>query len=140
MPVLFAYRYCKTTRCCAWEHRRILHLLTFYSFFLTSDCNKHANNPVSHNNSKSNKINNKLKISNEFVYWTPSGTKYHSKNCRHLHKNNNLRKGEIEEALFLGKEPCSYCYAFKSKEEIHSSASNVNELISLNESRQNKIR
>lgn len=111
-----------------------------YSFFLTSDCNKHANNPVSHNNSKSNKINNKLKISNEFVYWTPSGTKYHSKNCRHLHKNNNLRKGEIEEALFLGKEPCSYCYAFKSKEEILSSASNVNELISLNESRQNKIR
>lgn len=111
-----------------------------YSFFLTCDCDKPSNNLIFHDNSESNKISYKLNMSNEFVYWTPTGTKYHKKNCRHFRKNNNLCKGEIEEALFLGKEPCSSCYAFKSKEEILSSASNVNELISLNESNQNKIR
>lgn len=115
-----------------------------YSFFLTNECNEPAFDStiyiISENQQAIKKINNSNKSHNEFVYWTPNGTKYHSKNCRHLHKNNNLCKGEIEEALFLGKEPCSYCYAFKSKEEVLSSASNVNELISFNGSRQNKIR
>lgn len=115
-----------------------------YSFFLTNEWNEPAFDStiyvISENQKTIKKLNNSCKPHYEYVYWTANGAKYHRKNCKHLYKNNNLCKGEIEEALFLGKEPCSSCYTFKSKEEILSSASNVNELISLNESNQNKIR
>ncbi len=43
------------------------------------------------------------------VWVTPSGTKYHEKDCPTLKNSKNLRSITLEDALKRGLEPCSIC-------------------------------
>ena len=42
------------------------------------------------------------------VYVTPSGTKYHKKDCPYL--SDNAQTCTLQEANLLGYSPCSYCF------------------------------
>ena len=48
--------------------------------------------------------------SDDYVYVTPSGKKYHKQGCWTLSKSKNLKQLTIEEAESRRYEPCSICF------------------------------
>lgn len=47
--------------------------------------------------------------SSRMVYVTPTGTKYHLKDCRTLKKSKSAEAITVEEAKGRGLEPCKIC-------------------------------
>jgi|GEM_PF-5145479 len=45
----------------------------------------------------------------EWVFLTPSGSKYHRPDCQHVEGKSNLRRLSHEEAIGQGFEPCKTC-------------------------------
>lgn len=48
----------------------------------------------------------------ETVIFTTGGEKYHKPNCVYVRNKTNVIKGTVEDALVLGKEPCSVCFGY----------------------------